>query len=59
MKRTIKFYNSFEEQEEEEAKYASSLSALENLKQGIALIRKTYPKITNNKSKRINFIKIA
>jgi hypothetical protein len=59
MKRTITFYNSFEEQKIEEARYAASLSPIENLKQGVALIKKMYPQIRKNKSKRINFIKIA
>lgn len=59
MKRTITFYNSFEEQKEAEAKYAASLSPTECLKQGISLIKKMYPTKIKNNSKRINFIKTA
>lgn len=59
MKHTLKFYNSFQEQAQEEAKYAASLSPTECVKQAVALIKKMYPEIDNKKSNRINFIKIA
>ena len=60
MKRTITFYNSFEEQEIAEAKYAASLTQLECLQQGVFLIKKIYTNQVDKKSdKRINFIKIV